>query len=853
MSNEKFNVGSAGAVAETVNITGKYAAGRDLEVNIGQYFGADFKPKKFLTSLPPRPINHVRRENIETQISSALKEHEYFHIRGIFGSGKTVSLEEYVHRNQERFDHIAWITGSSNIQTCLLGQLRPERVGIGYGNTQSLEDRFNNLMLALQNIGGNNLLVLDHFNDPDELLLYRAKLNLPTNWKVIVTTRANIPEVHNIKVGRMTIEKGIELFNGFYKGEADPAVISELVTALDGYAINIQICAKSVQNNYSTKGKNALREMLELQTARKEKQNKDPQSDSEESELFKQLKDALKQSNLTELEEERACLKLFCLLPVGEYDVNELTDLFRISESNINHFVDSLRRLVSLGWLESNDTKLYSLNSVIGRLLVQEMPPDNKEIKTVLNSVLGKVLNQRFTTVIDSLELFPKLEVLEKHIEKGSLDEARYHNAYGMLLLKAGDFTKGLNSFRKAKDILTPMVPQQVSIRRGEKGHGFPPERVFLSQIHNNIAISLSRQGQTIDATAAQIDAIELMRGCPPWYELQLSNYYDNAAVLCLNLNQPDSAKVAEQYCMLSLNIKEANRDTPLVNLALNLNNLSQVRMMQKDYEGALKYVDRAIEVMKKASGKDTKHSLTLEINKGIILQNLDRLTDPENHNRDLISRLTNVLGEDHPEVASQLINQGVLLYKKNNLEEARMHLEKGLNFLQGRVTDSDKFVSSALYHLGLVSNREKKYDEAALLLNRLLVTQLSTYGRNNYHVAFTYSNLAAVYMNDKDVEKADENFRTSLEIYEELGLDDSPVVELLLTNMRRHFKLQKRYQKSFRVAQKLVAIQKKMYGEDNPKLKKSVYQMKAIEGRWMKQRLFRRFRSFFGIKPKIT
>ena len=105
-------------------------------------------------------------------------------VSGLAGVGKTTVVKKFVseHLDDNTFDHICWIDYQGSLRESFLTQ-----IDHGYDFREyTIDEIYQKLIADLVNLKGNNLLVIDGFNNVEDEANIKS---LPVNFKTIITSR----------------------------------------------------------------------------------------------------------------------------------------------------------------------------------------------------------------------------------------------------------------------------------------------------------------------------------------------------------------------------------------------------------------------------------------------------------------------------------------------------------------------------------------------------------------------------------------------------------------------------------------------------------------------------------------
>ncbi len=179
----------------------------------GNVYYSDNEPlEHFLTDIPAPPDHIIGRQQDLTTIAEKLDTHKrLLLVNGIGGMGKTTVAEEYVQQHKAAYDHIVWLRHLSTFPEAVLNSLNLKRFAWQKHEDETLEAFANRILLQLKNTEGNNLLIIDGWDDPQAIHEWQDRLNLP-NWQVLITTRSQPTGIQIHHIGQLPKDEALQLF-----------------------------------------------------------------------------------------------------------------------------------------------------------------------------------------------------------------------------------------------------------------------------------------------------------------------------------------------------------------------------------------------------------------------------------------------------------------------------------------------------------------------------------------------------------------------------------------------------------------------------------------------------------------
>lgn len=364
--------------------------------------------EKYLSSFV-RPGNWQidRKRLIETIHQKAqIRNGSVLWVWGLAGEGKTSSIARYVERFEEYYDHIVWIDLKreySNVSSfkkqlfyATQKDLKLKKNLNLSGNAERTNKAFS---LSLSSIGGENLLVLDHFESDYSGEI--VKMGIPENWKIIIISESSsesfFDDFHH---SQLSTEEAITLFKKLTnKDDINDDDIIELVSLVNCHVLTVELLGRASHNPILT-AKFLSQSIKQRRFANRVKSSKVFSGITPSRALvFEHILSILDSSKLHQEEYHytRQVAIWFSLLP-NSLPLERLINLFirNTAVSDNEEIVilgESLKYLESLGWIknEGNSQNVYSMHPVVKEALRERFSPDDSNSSVLIEVVLNEL------------------------------------------------------------------------------------------------------------------------------------------------------------------------------------------------------------------------------------------------------------------------------------------------------------------------------------------------------------------------------------------------------------------------------------------------------------------------------
>ncbi len=193
------------------------------------------------------------------------------------------------------------------------------------------------------------------------------------------------------------------------------------------------------------------------------------------------------------------------------------------------------------------------------------------------------------------------------------------------------------------------------------------------------------------------------------------------------------------------------------------------------------------------------------------------------------ITSVSEILGADHPDVATSLNNLAVLYYSQGNYSEAEPLYVRSLEIRERQLGADHPDVAQSLNNLAELYRLQGKYSEAEPLYVRSLEIRERQLGADHPDVAQSLNNLAELYRLQGKYSEAEPFYLRSLEIWErQLGVDN-PLVSHSLNNLAGLYYSQGKYSEAEPFYLRSLEIWERQLGVDHPLVATSLNNLAAL------------------------
>jgi tetratricopeptide (TPR) repeat protein len=748
---EEVAAAATQAISNQINSTGDHniivqGTSGPVTVNLGVEKGAHKLPHH-LNAIPgiDPSTDCIGRETeldeLHQKLSSSPK---VALVRGLGGIGKTTLAQAYVAIHQGKYQHLAWITqGDDLISTVSLDQSLALSLEMPLQAGEDMSSRFVQLMQALRGIPGPNLLVIDNATEQVAVREIFQQLPKAPNWKVLVTSRQDLPDFVVMELQVLKPEAALELFRLYYSGGSD-AEAMELLQEIGYHTLTTELLAKTLQRK---KGLLSIPKLLE--TLRK-RQLDDPKlaeklwarHSGEERGVFKYLMGLYELADLNE--QEIWVMQQFAVLPVLPLEANMLADWLvskhekakernswgilsffnkkkkkPIAINSANELTQILNDLADLGWLSSQEEG-YVMHRLVQELIFYKQAPGADELDALLDAMIGK-MNQDTSTnpVTDNSPWLPYAEKVAAHFAELEDLPEKVSTLWNNLALVLSD----LGDYNRAAQLLESALESDL------RNFGEQHPTVAVSQ--SNLATVLSDLGDY--NRAAQLLESALDSDLRNFGE-QHPNVATSQSNLALVLSDLGDYNRAAQLLESALESDLRNFGEQHPTVAKSQSNLANVLSDLGDYNRAAQLLESALESDLRNFGEQHPTVAKSQSNLALVLSHLGDYNRAAQLLKSALDSDLRNFGEEHPTVARCQSNLAGVLSGLGDYTRAAQLLESALDSAMRNFGEQHPTVAVQQWNLASIYYHVDRLDEAKILLEQALQTVEKSLGVNHPH-----------------------------------------------------------------------------------------------------------------------
>ena len=313
----------------------------------------------------------IGRETVIADLHNLLKYSRHVSVNGNGGMGKSSLLKMYVSKYVQDYDHLIWV----NVETGLISTLNfHEQLAINLDlpalNPDEFSGRFGLIINKLNQIAGNNLLVVDSYDSTEAEM---AELQCLANWKMIVGTRLRLENVQTIPIKKLSFEESKAVYRNF---DSANDITDEQFKSLFKYVeynpLVIGLVAKTIKYSFNL-SLDIMLDHFEQQSLDDDNLKIDIPNDGGQSlNLLKILNQTFSLSKIEPFDAYH--LSFFAMLPLEDVQFDDLVDWFgeeHKSESRTN-LTNAINKLHAKGLIEREGTQITMHKVLRDSIIYQE-------------------------------------------------------------------------------------------------------------------------------------------------------------------------------------------------------------------------------------------------------------------------------------------------------------------------------------------------------------------------------------------------------------------------------------------------------------------------------------------------
>ncbi|NET67412.1 MAG: tetratricopeptide repeat protein [Moorea sp. SIO1G6] len=249
----------------------------------------------------------------------------------------------------------------------------------------------------------------------------------------------------------------------------------------------------------------------------------------------------------------------------------------------------------------------------------------------------------------------------------------------------------------------------------------------------------------------------------------------------------------------------------------------------QGKYSEAIPLGEKALEIRQQVLGEEHPDVATSLNNLALLYSRQGRYQQAEPLFQQALDLRKRLLGDQHPHVATSLNNLAFLYYSQGRYQEAEPLYQQALDLRKRLLGEEHLDVAQSLNNLALLYSHQGRYQEAEPLFQQALDLRKRLLGDQHPDVASSLNNLAALYESQGRYKKAEPLYQQALQLYKRLLGEEHPDVAISLNNLALLYSHQGRYQEAEPLYQQALDLRKRLLGDQHPDVAQSLNNLAAL------------------------
>ena len=258
---------------------------------------------------------------------------------------------------------------------------------------------------------------------------------------------------------------------------------------------------------------------------------------------------------------------------------------------------------------------------------------------------------------------------------------------------------------------------------------------------------------------------------------------------------------------MLEIRVWSKPDKTFLQSIFTLLHNMAGVYQAQGEYEKALEYYGKALEIVESVFGSDHPNTATTYNNMAGVYQAQGEYGKALEYYGKALDVVGRVLGSRHTYTATMYSNMAGLYQLQGEYEKALEYYGKSLE-VRERVLGSGHPLTATTYNnMAGVYQAQGEYEKALEYYGKSLEVRERVLGSGHPSTASTYNNMAGVYQLQGEYEKALEYYGKSLEVRERVLGSGHPDTATTYNNIALVYQAKREYEKALEYYEKALTV----------------------------------------------
>jgi tetratricopeptide (TPR) repeat protein len=625
-------------------------------------------------------------------------------MNGLGGIGKTTIAKQIVSKYlADTLDHICWIDYQKSLQDSFLTQI---------AHTYDLrkytpDELFYKIITDLNNLKGNNLLVIDGFdNKYDE----NAITHLPSNFKTLITSRINFQSdtIIAYKLDVLSPNEAKKLFCTYWHetdNEREKGELNELLGKIGYHTLALEIMAKTLRKDDEIK---SLKDLLKLE-GNMQVHTANPKAAAATLENF--LTQLFEFNDLSK--EEISLLQNFSILPSFDIAQTEMLDYLQINGSVRDRYKQAMHSLADGGWLirtikkknEGKPRNYFRCHQMVQTFIKKHKiyAPQVKDCLPLIDSFIALLDSKPEENPLNSTVYIPYTEAILEGLQEDHVKISILTNNLAMLYRSLGDFPKALFFINKALAIYEKVLPV---------------DHPYFATSYNNISLIYQAMGDIPNALSFANKTLAICEKALPDDHPYFAISYNNLGTLYQAMGDiPNALSFANKALDICEKVLPVNHPY----LAISYNNLSMLYQIMGDIPNALSFANKALDICEKVLPVNHPYLAISYNNTGTLYQTMGDIPKAFSFTHKALVIREKVLPSDHPDLAMSYNNLSEIYQAIGDLSKVFFFANKALVIREKVLSSDHPDLAMSYNNLAAIYYDRKEYSEAKKYMQKTI------------------------------------------------------------------------------------------------------------------------------------
>ncbi|CAF3904094.1 unnamed protein product [Adineta steineri] len=253
--------------------------------------------------------------------------------------------------------------------------------------------------------------------------------------------------------------------------------------------------------------------------------------------------------------------------------------------------------------------------------------------------------------------------------------------------------------------------------------------------------------------------------------------------------------------------------------LATSYNNIGSVYSKMGEYSKALSFYEKALEIWQKTLPSNHPDLASSYNNKGNVYDNMGEYSKALSYYEKALEIKQKNLPSNHPSLATSYSNIGLVYDNMGEYSKALSSQKKALEIYQKALPSNHPLLATSYNNIGNVHGSMGEYSKALSYYEKALEIRQKTLPSNHPDLAISYNNIGLVYKNMGEYSKALSFYEKAFEIDQKALPSNPPLLATSYNNIGNVHGSMGEYSKALSYYEKALEIKQKTLPSNHPSL----------------------------------